>query len=136
MTEPSPLPHAADRTAIARALETYLDALHHCDSARLREVLHAQALYATASDGSLLVLDMPTYWRIIDRRLSPARQGHARQDVVTAIEVIGGDTALARVRCAAPPKYYDDVLTLLKVDGRWWIFSKVFHYDLRASEAA
>jgi hypothetical protein len=26
-------------------------------------------------------------------------------------------------------KRYDDVLTLLHIDGRWWIMSKIFHVE-------
>jgi len=120
----------ADRTAIEALLEQYLDALHHCDSTRLREVLHPQALYATASDGGLLTLTMEAYWRVIDARTSPASQGHLRRDRVQEVELIGGDTALVRLQCVAPPKHFDDVLSLVKLEGRWWIIAKVFHYDL------
>jgi len=29
------------------------------------------------------------------------------------------------------PKFFTDLLTLIFVDGRWQIISKVFHFDLR-----
>jgi hypothetical protein len=43
--------------------------------------------------------------------------------------------AFARVNCAIDEKYFTDFLTLILVDGRWQIISKVFHYDLRSPAA-
>jgi len=136
MTERAATGQAADRDAIEALLEQYFDALHHCDSRRLSEVLHPQALYATASDGGLLTMAMDAYWKVIDARRSAASQGFPRREHVQAIELVGGDTALARVQCISPPKHFDDVLSLLKLDGRWWIIAKVFHYDLVPPEGA
>lgn len=136
MTEHSSETERTDRGAIEALLEQYFDALHHCDSRRLAEVLHPQAMYATASDGSLLTLSMEAYWKVIDARRSPASQGFPRRERVQGIELVGGDTALARVQCVSRPKHFDDVLSLLKLDGRWWIIAKVFHYDLLPQEGA
>lgn len=136
MTEQGSAGHDADRCAIETLLERYLDALHRCDSARLRDVLHPQALYATASEGGLLTLSIDAYAKVIDARRSPASQGFPRRDNVQSIELVRGDTALARVQCVSPPKHFDDVLSLVKLDGRWWIIAKVFHYDLLPQESA
>jgi hypothetical protein len=118
------------QAAIERLLQDYFDGLHRSDSALLREVLHPSALYATASSGELRCLRMDEYWPVIDARPSPASQGEPRSGRIVALEFAGPATALARVECAIPPKRYLDLLTLLKVDGRWWIIAKVFHYEL------
>lgn len=39
-------------------------------------------------------------------------------------------TAFAKVECSIPPKFFTDFLVLLKLDGRWQIVSKVFHYEV------
>lgn len=52
-------------------------------------------------------------------------------DRVLSIELVGPVTALARLRCSIAPKHFIDLLTLLWLDGRWQIVSKVFHYDIR-----
>lgn len=117
--------------AVARVLTGYFDGLHHSDTAVLRRVFHPQAGYYTATDGQLLHLDMATYFPIVDKRPSPASQGHARSDRVLSIEFVGPVTALARVQCAIPPKAFTDLLSLVKLEGRWQIVSKVFHYELQ-----
>jgi Putative lumazine-binding len=52
-----------------------------------------------------------------------------------SIEFAGPVTALARVRCSTGAKHYLDLLTLVRLDGRWWIMSKVCHYDLVDDQA-
>ena len=62
--------------------------------------------------------------------LSGMREG-SRTDRVLSIELVGPVTALARLQCSIAPKHFIDLLTLLWLDGRWQIVSKVFHYDIR-----
>lgn len=117
--------------AITSLLGRYFDGLHHGNTSILREVFHPQAGYYTATDGTLLHLDMAAYFPIVEARPSPASHGHARTDRILSIEFIGPAAALARVQCSIPPKHFTDLLSLLKLDGRWQIVSKVFHYELQ-----
>lgn len=116
---------------IAAVLTTYFDGLYHSDTQRLRTVFHPKAIYACATDGSLLHLTMDEYFPVVDNRPSPASRNEPRRDRVVSIEFAGPVTAIARVECAIGPKFFTDLLTLVRLDGRWQIISKVFHYDLR-----
>jgi Putative lumazine-binding len=40
------------------------------------------------------------------------------------------------VQCAIGEKTFTDLLSLIHVDDRWQIISKVFHYDLRSVSAS
>ena len=121
--------------AVAAVLQDYFDGLHHSDTQRLRRVFHPRALYACATDGTLLALGMDDYFPIVDQRASPASRGEARTDRILAIEFAGPVTALARVACSIQPKHFIDLLTLVKLDGRWQVIAKVFHYELEAAVA-
>lgn len=114
--------------AVAEVLQLYFDGLHHSDTQRLRRVFHPAALYACASDGSLLSLGMDAYFTRVDQRPSPASKGEPRADRILRIEFVGPVTALAVVECSIAPKRFTDLLTLVLLDGRWQIISKVFHY--------
>jgi Putative lumazine-binding len=116
--------------AVVDALKNYFDGLYKSDTQILRKVFHPLALYACATDGTLLTLNMAEYFPIVDKRPSPESLGHARTDRILSIEFAGPVTALARVECSIPPKHFTDLLTLVYVDHRWQIISKVFHYDL------
>ncbi|WP_429097677.1 nuclear transport factor 2 family protein [Aminobacter sp. BE322] len=49
------------------------------------------------------------------------------------MEFAGPVTAFVRLNCAIGPKPFTDLLSLVKVDGRWQIVSKVFHFDLQSN---
>jgi hypothetical protein len=116
--------------AVIDVLHDYFEGLYRSDTQILRRVFHPSALYACATDGTLLRLNMDEYFAVVDKRPSPAGKGQARADRILSIEFAGPVTALARVECAIEPKRFTDLLTLVHVDGRWQIISKVFHYEL------
>ena len=111
-------------------LGQYFDGLHHSDTTILRRVFHPSALYACASEGTLLSLGMDEYFAVVDKRPSPASLGQARTDRILSIEFAGPVTAFARVECSIAPKHFTDLLTLVLLDGRWQIIAKVFHFEV------
>jgi hypothetical protein len=111
-------------------LRAYFDGLHTSDAGLLAEVFDPAAIYATAADGSLLTYDMATYLPIVAARQSPAARGEARRDRVLAVDLVGPVTALAKVECAIGERFFTDLLTLVRVDGRWRVIAKVFHYEV------
>jgi hypothetical protein len=44
-------------------------------------------------------------------------------------------TALARVECAIGAKRFTDLLNFIRLDGRWRLIAKVFHFDLDETAA-
>ena len=121
--------------AVIAVLQDYFEGLYRSDTKILKKVFHPQAIYACASDGTLLALRMEEYFAVVDQRPSPASRGDARTDRVLSIDFIGPLTAVARVQCSILPKHFTDSLTLVLVEGRWQIISKVFHYELEAGSA-
>ena len=120
---------APDFGGVTAVLGEYFAGLRHSDIARLKRAFHPEAHYFCATGGALLHLDMAQYFPVVDQRPSPASQGHPSADRILAIEFAGPVTAFAKVECAIPPKFFTDFLVLLKLDGRWQIVSKVFHYE-------
>jgi hypothetical protein len=116
--------------AVLRVMADYFDGLYRSDTALLRTVFHPQAQYACASDGTLLQLTMADYFARVDRRPSPASKGEPRRDRVVSIEFAGPVTAFVRAECTIAPKSFVDLLTLVRLDGRWQVLAKVFHYEL------
>ncbi len=121
---------------LVAALDIYFDGLYHSDTKRLGKVFHPQAIYACATEGALTYHTMATYFPVVDARPAPAARNEKRADRIVSIEFAGPVTAIAIVNCAIGPKYFTDLLTFVKLDGRWQIMSKVFHFDLRPEIAA
>ncbi|PSJ59121.1 nuclear transport factor 2 family protein [Kumtagia ephedrae] len=124
-------PHSRAYAEIAEALADYFDGLYHSDTTRLAKIFHPKAIYACASEGELLHLTMDEYFPVVDKRPSPASRNEPRADRILSIELAGPVTAFVRLNCAIGPKFFTDLLTLVRLDGRWQIMAKVFHYDLR-----
>ncbi|RZU53834.1 putative lumazine-binding protein [Krasilnikovia cinnamomea] len=134
MTGPLTEPDARTREAIESVLQLYFDGLHHSDTTRLARAFHPQATYASATGGTLTHLTLDAYFPIVDARPAPAARAETRRDAVISIQLAGPVTASAVVTCAIGPKRFIDLLTLVRVDDRWQIISKVFHYDLAETE--
>jgi hypothetical protein len=120
---------AGDFAAVAAVIALYFDGLHFSDTARLRQVFHPKAQYVCATDGTLLYRDMAEYFPVVDARPSPASRGEKRRDEIVGIEFAGPVTARVVLRCAIGTRLFTDYLTLIFLDGRWQVISKVFHYE-------
>ena len=136
MNPSAPIGNADALLALTALLHEYFDGLYHSDTQRLRRVFHPQAVYATASGGTPTILRMDAYFDVVDQRPSPASRGEARSDRILSIDFVGPVTALAKVQCAIRPRHFTDLLTLIHVDGRWQVISKVFHFETVESESA
>jgi hypothetical protein len=73
---------------------------------------------------------MADYFGIVDRRPSPASRGQTRRDRIVSIEFAGPATAFVKAQCVIAPKSFTDFLSFVKLDGRWQIIAKVFHFEL------
>lgn len=113
---------------IATALEDYFDGLYHGDVQKMRKVFMPQAHLFSAVDSPLLDWSLDHYMEVLANRESPATQGKSRHDRILSIDVVGPETAIAKVECAIPPRYFTDLLTMVKHDGAWRIINKTFHY--------
>ncbi|MEJ6003106.1 nuclear transport factor 2 family protein [Paucibacter soli] len=120
-----------DDEQIRALLRLYLDGLYHCDTQRLAQVFHPQALYATAAGEHQppLLLNMQEYFPIVQQRDPPARSGAPRREAILCIDVAGPATAMVKLSCSFFQKDYVDFLTLIHVEGRWQIIAKVFHFE-------
>lgn len=115
---------------IEALLGDYFDGLYYSDTERLGRVFHPDARYVTATGGETLMLDMPAYFAIVEKREAPASRNEPRRDIVREIQIAGPETAFARVNCAIGERHFTDFLSLVRVDGSWRIIAKVFHYDI------
>jgi len=114
--------------AITNVISIYFDGLYNSDTSMLADVFHPRAHYVCATNGTMLHYNMDEYFPIVDKRPSPASCGEKRNDRILSVEFAGPVTAYARVECSIGDKFFTDFLTLIYVEGKWQIISKVFHY--------
>ena len=111
---------------ISSALSTYLDGLYEGDTEKLGSVFHPVCHLFSNSGGEFLDWSRDKWFDVVNGRPSPKSQGLSRHDRIISIDMSDGTTAIAKLNCAVPPRYFTDYLTLLKLDGRWQIISKSF----------
>lgn len=119
-----------DREAITQVIRDYLEGLYQCDTELLASVFHPQALYATAVGAEPLILGMDAYLPMVAKRDPPARTQAARHERILEMDIAGPETAFVKLACRFFQKDYVDYLTLIRLDRRWMIISKVFHYEM------
>lgn len=113
---------------ISKALQLYFDGFYNGDVAMLKRVFHPACHLSNAGEGKLAHDDMETVYARVAGRVSPAKNGEARRDVILGIDVSSPVSALARVQIAIDPRLFTDYLNLLKLDGEWRIIAKVFSW--------
>jgi len=122
---------ASDIAAIEAVLHIYLDGLHEGDADKLASAFHPCAHLYSDKEGVVQDLPRDTWLEWVRGRGSPKAMGLARDDRVLMLDQSGPETALAKVACQVPPRYFTDYLVFLKTEQGWKIVSKVFRTDVR-----
>ena len=115
-----------DRSAIEQTIQTYFDGLYEGDADKLASIFHETSALTYEQDGQLVVLPLAQWLTAVRERASPQAKSLARDDAILLIDQSGPTTALVKVKCQMPPRYFTDYLNLLKVGGRWLVAQKVF----------
>jgi hypothetical protein len=120
-----------DRKAIEAVVQTYLDGLYEGDADKLAAAFHPTSALTQFWEGALKIVPRDAWLEAVRNRPSPKAQGLARADEILSIEQHGKEMAVVTLRCAIPPRFFTDALSLLKIDGRWQVAQKVFRTELR-----
>lgn len=119
--------------AIEAMLTTYLDGLHEGDVHKLGAAFHPCAHLFSAKDGGVVDVPRAAWFDAVQSRPKPSEQGLARHDRIISIDMSGPETALVKLNCAIPPRFFTDYLMLLKTAEGWKIVSKSFHVDTQSA---
>lgn len=122
----------SETTAITKALQTYFDGLYEGDTDKLRQVFLKSCALTYAQDGQVVSIPRDDWFAAVDARAKPKEAGLSRHDDILTIDILDAHTAFAKVKCAIPPRYFTDLLCLLKIDGHWQVAQKVSAVELRA----
>ena len=129
----APLPNP-DTTALAdieAVVRTYLDGLHEGDTEKLAAAFHPGSELRSEKDGALVELRRDAWLEAVRSRPNPQAQGLTRHDRILAIDLAGPELAVVKLNCAIPPRFFTDVLVLLKLAEGWRIISKAFRTETR-----
>lgn len=121
----------ADLAALEAVIQTYLDGVYEGDADALASVFHPTSALTQWHDGQLQIRPRDVWLdQVRGRSSSPKSEGHPRHDRVLAIDLVGPEMAHVKLQCAVPPRHFVDILSFLKIDGRWQIAQKVFMTEM------
>lgn len=119
-----------ERDAIEQTVRTYLDG----PADKLASVFHETSALTYEQDGKLIALPRDQWLTWVRERPAPKAKGLARDDVILSVDQAGPTTAMVKVKCQIPPRFFTDYLSLLKIDGRWVVAQKVFATVVKPSQ--
>ena len=117
--------------AIEAVVQTYLDGLYEGDVEKLGAAFHPVSHLYCERDGEVADLPRERWFEMVRNRPSPAASGLERDDRILLIDVSGPETAMVKVDCQIPPRYFTDYLVLNRTKAGWRIVSKVFRTETR-----
>lgn len=129
MTVASASEPAHEDVAVRETIQSYLDGYAEGDVDKLKRAFRQDVVikYISPWDGKYTELSMPQLNEFMGKL-------PARWEVTSRIDSLDvhGNAASAKVTAQiAGSVTWTDFLTLLKIDGKWWITGKVTHGDLQ-----
>ena len=121
-----------DAKIIEGVIQSYLDGLYESDADKIASAFHpTSALTSVSSDGELVITPRDNWLEMVRTRPSPKQRGLPRHDQVLTIDLVSPTMAYVKLKCAIPPRFFTDQLSLLKIGGRWQIAQKVYATEMR-----
>lgn len=115
-----------NRTAIEAMLSDYFDAMHTQDMEKFDRVFHKDVVLYSAQTGELNIRPYAIYREAVVNRESPQSKGEKRDEKILMIDEISDTAALAKVQLEMFGGVMQDYLSLIHIDGRWQIISKIW----------
>lgn len=123
----------SERKAIEQVLRTYFESMHESNRDKVLATFHPKARIVGFSKDKLIDWSVDDFAGVVAGvQPSDAAKGKPERLEVLAIESAGA-TAVARLRGDFAGTTYLDTLSLLRVDGQWRIFNKLFHIEGKAA---
>jgi hypothetical protein len=119
----------SDEQQIKETIQTYFDSMYESSADKARAAFHPDAKITGYMQGDLLEMSVDDFAGFVSsQEPSPKEKGEpTRLDIISMD--IAGETAVARVRDDYLGLTFHDALSLLKSDGEWRIYNKLFHVE-------
>ena len=111
------------------AVQTYFDALYHCDTKLLNSVFHSSSSLFDADDGKLFVEPIESFSNDVGGRTSPASKGQTREDEILMVDMLSPISAVVKISLRAHRNIFVDHLSFVKTENGWKIVAKVWHLE-------
>ena len=115
-----------DTNGINDVLKLYFDGSFEGNADKMDKAFHDAAhVYGHAADGSLADMPKLAFVQLVGSK-KPDAPEYPREDEILSIDFTGDNTAVVRVKIRVFDTRFTDILSFMKIDGRWGIIAKVF----------
>ena len=113
-----------DNKGIKEAIQIYFDATNVSSAELMAEVFHDIAhLYQPGEDNGVLDWDKDFFMGIMDSG-EPVPPDKIVNEIL-AIDYTSEETAVVRLKVRVRDMIYTDILSFIRLNGRWWIIAKL-----------
>jgi len=119
-----------DTQGIKELLQAYFDASYKANAGEMATVFHEAArIYGYFGEGKLVDMDKTAFVKRIEARAATPDSNnpdYRRVSEILSIEFLGEDVAYATVKMSVADAVYKDILSIVRLDGKWGIIAKLF----------
>lgn len=116
-------------TELNAAIQTYFEAIHECDVAKLNAVFHPQSSLFDADNGTVFVEPIDSFSNDVAGRVSPASVGQSLEAEILMIDYLSPISTTVKIRIRAHKNVFVDHLGFVKGQDGWQIVSKIWHLE-------
>ena len=119
----------SDQQQIKDAIHTYFECMYESSEDKTHAAFHPDAKITGYLEDGLKQMSVNEFADLVASQQPSAKEKGepARLDILSID--IAGDTAVTRVRDDYLGLTFLDTLSLLKTDGKWRIYNKLFHVE-------
>jgi hypothetical protein len=118
-----------DDQAIAATIQTYFDSMYLSDKGKVLRAFHPNAKITGYMGKNLLEQTVEEFANFVGEQ-SPSAGAKGEIPLLQTLSVdISGNTAVAKVRDGYLGMIFIDTLSMLRLDGDWVIYNKLFHIE-------
>jgi len=119
----------SDEQQIKETVQTYFDCMYESSAEKTHAAFHPNAKITGYLEDGLHEMSVEEFAGLVSSQQPSAKEkGEAARLDIISIE-IAGDTAVTRVRDDYLGMTFLDTLSLLRVEGQWSIYNKLFHVE-------
>ena len=121
-----------DKEAIEQIVQIYFDSMFESDLEKVNIAFHPNAMISGNFGGSFLEMNKEDFGKfVVSQQPSPKEKRDVPRLEILSID-IAGETAVARVRDDYLGQTFLDTLSMVKLEGSWSIYNKLYHIEGKA----
>ncbi len=120
-----------DLAQIAEVVNWYFNGMYQSDGALLKRAFHPKAKLSGHTDGKFVEMELEGFAKFAAKQPSAEAAGEPFEMRIVSIDVTGL-AAIVKVADIYIGRKFTDYLSLLKIDGKWQIYNKLWHTEGKA----